>query len=226
MDIRPPDHVMAWLGPIVLINIVIWIIAGIPDARQALCGDSGNCLMDWIGALSGWAGAIGAIFAAWWTVSHLRRQIEQQQAQIDFQLGDGPPLAWLEEDIIGGAAAARLRVQNWNRRPFRLVSLEASEGFENYGFQINSLSINRSVVEQPMGDLAQIRNVFQKAQLNGRSHLSDPSFADVRILFCKKDERGLWKPCPHMAGRIKFCLIGRLLDQKESYLRLPLEIDV
>lgn len=80
MRLRPPDYVFAWLGPILLINIFIWVIAGVPQANSVLCANSENCLTDWVGALSGWA----AVAAAFVTVSAMMRQQEDaNRAQRD-----------------------------------------------------------------------------------------------------------------------------------------------
>lgn len=61
MDIRPPQQVMAWLGPLLIVNVFIWIIVCVPQANAAICANSDNCLTDWVGALGGWA-AVGAAF--------------------------------------------------------------------------------------------------------------------------------------------------------------------
>lgn len=127
MGIRPPDNVMAWLGPLVLINIFLWIVLSMPEAGQAVCGNSDTCLVDWVGALSGWAGAFGALIAAWWTVSSLRKQIEQQQLQIDFQLGDGPPTIQ-PLGKRGDRAPARFKIVNWNRRTISVTKIIAKAG--------------------------------------------------------------------------------------------------
>lgn len=127
MGIRPPEKVMAWLGPLVLINIFVWIVIWMPEANQAMCAASVNCLVDWIGALSGWAAAFGALLAAWWTVTSLRKQIEQQQTQIDFQLGDGSPtLQPLGKR--GDRTPARFKLVNWNRRTISLTRITAKAG--------------------------------------------------------------------------------------------------
>lgn len=127
MGIQPPDKVMAWLGPLVLINIFIWIVLWTPEANQTICAESNNCLVDWIGALSGWAAAFGALLAAWWTVTSLRKQIEQQQTQIDFQLGDGSPTIQ-PLGKRGDRTPTRFKIVNWNRRTISITRVTATAG--------------------------------------------------------------------------------------------------
>ncbi|MCR8492776.1 hypothetical protein ABDF71_22765 [Ochrobactrum sp. WV_118_8] len=75
---------------------------------------------EWIGALSGWAGAIGALVAAGWTISHLRKQISDQRRQTDFILGNTDPSFELS---IDSAISAGILVQNFNRRRVEIVSV-------------------------------------------------------------------------------------------------------
>lgn len=120
-------HGLAWLGPLVLINTFLWILLSVPEAGQAVCGQSDTCLVDWVGALSGWAGAFGALIAAWWTVSGLRKQIQLQQFQIDFQLGDGAPTIQ-PLGKRGDRAPARFKIVNWNRRTISITRITATAG--------------------------------------------------------------------------------------------------
>lgn len=71
VDIRPPDKVMAWLGPVILLNIAFWLLIVMPESSGTLCAQSQNCLTDWLSATSGWA----AVVAAFVTVRYLQKQI-------------------------------------------------------------------------------------------------------------------------------------------------------
>ena len=67
----------------------------------------------WIGALSGWVAAAGALAAALLTLPHLKRQADEAKRQADFALGDSAPsFDVYAEDFV----EVYFRVVNWNRR--------------------------------------------------------------------------------------------------------------
>jgi len=77
----------------------------------ALCG-GGNCTVQgWLGALSGWVAAAAAIV----TLVVLVRQVEAQNRQIKFLLGENPPSA---EHWSSGKYSTVVRITNWNRTKF------------------------------------------------------------------------------------------------------------
>ena len=103
-----------------------------------------------IGALSGWAAAIGTVTAALITLGPLRAQLKEAKRQTDFILGDSLPSLhitpihfWQDKTI------AIAKITNWNRRPFHLKKIqiltENNADIEIYKFYIgNSLREPRS----------------------------------------------------------------------------------
>ena len=125
MDFRPPHHVMAWLGPVILTKVFIWIAILTPEMRSAIvsgvCAESDNCMTDWVGALSGWAALAGALL----TIGVMRDQLQEQRRQTSFELGDGLPT--IAATRFGYDEIGKLTVQliNWNRRAIEPESVVA-----------------------------------------------------------------------------------------------------
>ncbi len=109
-----PDQIMRWLGPCILGVIGFVLITGNPVSTMMLCAGSERCLLDWVGALSGWAAAIGAGIAAGVTVGPLREQVREARRQADFTCGDAEPEFVLLRNMRENQV--KLRVTNWNRR--------------------------------------------------------------------------------------------------------------
>ncbi|HEX5935340.1 MAG TPA: hypothetical protein VFY63_14350 [Pseudorhizobium sp.] len=65
MDIRPPSRVMAWLGPLVLINAFIWIVVLVPEANAPFCEKTTNCLATWASAAGGAGTVLTALLLVW-----------------------------------------------------------------------------------------------------------------------------------------------------------------
>lgn len=111
MKLQIPDAVMRWLGPMIIIGVGILVIVGKPVGQDIFCQGTQNCLVTWVGALSGWAAAL----AAWATIRSLFQQASSAQKQTDFLLGDAEPTLDAiqhrerREEVV-------LQVRNWNRR--------------------------------------------------------------------------------------------------------------
>jgi hypothetical protein len=144
-----PDKVMRWLGPIVVSAIGACLIFGNPISQRALCDGTANCLVTWVGALSGWAAAIAAAF----TIGSLFKQAEAAQKQTDFQLGDAPPTIDLlprtdaNEELV-------IRIVNWNRRTlllhsFIVTSFELSFRVWNVEIDDENVSFGNDIVFDP-----------------------------------------------------------------------------
>ncbi|MGL3605431.1 hypothetical protein ACSV9I_02840 [Rhizobium sp. G187] len=186
MTIRPPDKVMAWLGPLALINVFVWIVLWTPEANQTICAKSDNCLVDWTGALSGWAAAFGALLAGWWTISGLRKQIEQQQTQIDFQLGDGSPTI----QPLGKRndhTRARFKFVNWNRRTVTITKVTATAG----AFTAPLIAVEHEVTSEKGVSEYPVRpngTLDWKPFINGWLDRSKPApFLDFRLKYNEED---------------------------------------
>ncbi|KAB2655907.1 hypothetical protein F9K94_15380 [Brucella tritici] len=108
----------------IIVAVFLLYRAGFVFGRDGFCPTTDatgvRCLRDWLGALSGWAGAAGALVAAGWTISHLRKQISDQRRQTDFILGNTDPSFELS---IDSAISAGILVQNFNRRRVEIVSV-------------------------------------------------------------------------------------------------------
>lgn len=83
-----PDYVMRWLGPTLILAIGVWVIFDLPVGRATLCEPEKNCLISWIGALSGWVAAVAAFFT-------IRAMLALQRENVDIQLHPKVTLARL-----------------------------------------------------------------------------------------------------------------------------------
>lgn len=111
MRFKFPDSVAGWIGPAIISVIGIIVIVGNPIGLQTFCAGTQNCLVTWVGALSGWAAALAAAI----TIGSLVKQATAAQKQTDFQLGDADPTF---DAVQHGESrtAVVLRIRNWNRR--------------------------------------------------------------------------------------------------------------
>lgn len=69
------------------------------------------CAREWVGSLSGWIAALVAATTLW----PLYRQLQHQQRQTDFQLGDALPTIDVTPDLDDTEVMV-VRLVNWNRR--------------------------------------------------------------------------------------------------------------
>ncbi|MCO5730122.1 hypothetical protein [Rhizobium sp. SSA_523] len=77
-----------------------------------------NCsVQGWLSALSGWAAAAAALV----TLNVLRKQVESQNKQIKFLMGENPPVA---EHWRYGPFGVIIRLVNWNQTKFIINAIE------------------------------------------------------------------------------------------------------
>jgi hypothetical protein len=126
-----PDQILRWFGPAVVMAIGLAVIFDMPISRSMVCEPEKNCLIAWVGALSGWAALAGALF----TVVVMREQLAEQKRQTDYITGDLDPEYFFDssmrEDDGVYFSEAKISVINRNRRTLVLQRFEASlpEGF-------------------------------------------------------------------------------------------------
>ena len=106
--------------------VAIWLLDFALIRTEWCNGSEAVCFRDWLGALSGWVAAIGALFATWLTVRKLREQISEQKRQTDFMLGDASPTMDSIVDIKNPKQVV-LRIVNWNRRAFQVHEIETHD---------------------------------------------------------------------------------------------------
>ena len=130
MNFHIPDQIMRWLGPLILVNIFIWIVACTPEARAVVCSGTENCMVSWIGALSGWAALVGALV----TIRVMQNQLTEQRRQTDYVTGDLDPEAFFDQSMREEEgqyfSEAKITVINRNRRSLVLhrMDVTAPEG--------------------------------------------------------------------------------------------------
>lgn len=61
MSTHIPGRTMSWLGPAVIVLTGAVLIFGNPIGREMVCDRTQNCFATWVGALSGWVGAIATL---------------------------------------------------------------------------------------------------------------------------------------------------------------------
>lgn len=121
--------VAAWGGFLAYVLFAVAFDFGFSGYAVCITADE-HCLREWIGALSGWAAAAGALIAAAITLPHLKRQADESRRQTDFLVGSAPPTASLfdpRETRLDTAYATRLDVVNWNRNPVLIRGIELEE---------------------------------------------------------------------------------------------------
>ena len=80
-----------------------------------LCPIDRCTLIDWLGALSGWAGFLAALIGA----ILISRQIAEQRRQTEFLVGDSNPTVELAQPAKADRSIA-FQLVNWNRRNITL----------------------------------------------------------------------------------------------------------
>ncbi|WP_421360035.1 hypothetical protein [Agrobacterium rosae] len=125
MRIQPPDYVMKWLGPAVIVSVGLMAIIGVPVSRSALCEPEKNCLISWLGALSGWAALVGGLL----TVAVMREQLSEQKRQTDHLMGNADPEIYANGTVFTDNQlwypAIEITVINRNRRPLEIRHMKA-----------------------------------------------------------------------------------------------------
>ncbi|MCW0016264.1 hypothetical protein [Rhizobium sp. BT-226] len=129
------------------------------------CGsdDKGACFREWVAATSGWfAGALAFV-----TLLAIRRQIQLQQRQIDFQLGDSKPTmyAMLTTDDYG-EPMIRFVIENHNRRTLMLSTIAEAAVSPSVVFTVRRCFVND--VERPLPMHHIFEGLIQNCIIPGR----------------------------------------------------------
>ncbi len=94
-----------------------WPLSTVFNVAEFAFAQNEEWWRDWIGALSGWIAAAGALAAALLTLPHLKKQADEAKRQADFALGEAnPTFDVYSEEFID----VYFRIVNWNRRTFLL----------------------------------------------------------------------------------------------------------
>ena len=94
---------MAWLGPLLIVNVFVWIIFWTPEASDAVCARSENCLTDWLGSLGGWVAA-GAAYLTIRAMNSQRKEADKHQRE------------FVELEIMSRIALARRLLRSFKHR--------------------------------------------------------------------------------------------------------------
>jgi hypothetical protein len=113
----------AVLGAIAVGTFIAIAVTDVATLKSRACDARPACLRDWIGALSGWVAAIGALLAAAWTLPHLKQQADEARRQSDYLLGDALPTMDAVEHLKDSEQLV-VRVDNWNRRSILLRKVD------------------------------------------------------------------------------------------------------
>lgn len=119
-DKRDQSHLAGWaVAYLLFAGFFIWVISKGPLSSLACGTNDVHCFRDWVGALSGWAAA-GAAAA---TIGILIKQVNAQQQQTDFMLGDAEPTIDAVQHVSRQQRVI-VRVRNWNRRSMILRKIQ------------------------------------------------------------------------------------------------------
>jgi len=166
MKFHIPDHIMRWLGPAVVIVIGFILVFGNPIGLSTACDGTDNCMVTWVGALSGWAALGGALLTVW----VMRDQLAEQRRQTDYLTGNAEPEMFcsvsVEHSPEGFIPILKITVVNRNRRPLELHRL----GFEctdpRLDVSIRSVRIGGSAKNKPLP--LQIKGKFIHSTVPGK----------------------------------------------------------
>ncbi|ASP51728.1 hypothetical protein GOB43_29775 [Sinorhizobium meliloti] len=139
MNERDQSHMVGWVISFALAGaFFIWILSH-GQFYELACGDADeHCFREWVSALSGWAAATAAAL----TIGILVKQVNAQQLQTDFMLGDASPSIDAVQHL-GRNKRVIVRIRNWNRRSMilrkiRLIDAPAPFGAVKLSFDDNS----------------------------------------------------------------------------------------
>lgn len=159
---------------------------------------SSDCgVIDWIGAVSGFAGTMIAAVAAYF----LLRQLHAQQLQTAFTVGDAPPTMDAIEHLNNSTQLV-VRIVNWNRRAIVVRSVVV--GNQNVIVMPDKLSID----EKPM-KLEKITFSIPTFAIKGWENRSgSPSHAELRLSAFEQDGTKLsfmddWKQVPNISAMVE-----------------------
>jgi hypothetical protein len=189
-----------------------------PEAQSTVCHATKNCLLDWISALGGWAG-FGAASVA---LALTRKQIAQQQRQIDFQLGDAGPTFYIQPSNDPSFNTNLIVcIKNWNRRPLILEQILCSSSFE--------LSVSHVILDEKKRDgFKNWQGRLLGSTLPGRQDDGRAPQAEIHINLIKKEgfrstntDNNGWEMWP-----VRIRLICHLLDNPPQAVTFDRETTV
>jgi hypothetical protein len=105
------EQVFGWVAATAYIAACGLAVFGVDAAHGLLCNIGSNCIIDWVGALSGWMAAIVAAF----TIRPLYRQLVTQTEQTDFTVGNAKPVIDAVQHLDKSSKIV-VDIVNWNRR--------------------------------------------------------------------------------------------------------------
>jgi len=176
---------MRWLGPLIFVNIFIWVVAWTPEARAVVCSNTENCLVSWVSALSGWAALAGALL----TVAIMRQQLSEQKRQTDYVTGDLEAEAFFDsamrEEDNEYFSEAKITVINRNRRTLVLHRIEVFSP-EGITIGIRSTKVDDDEIELPLSKM--IQNNYIHRIVSGKEDGAKASRCVVNChVFCGKE---------------------------------------
>lgn len=130
--------------------VAIWLLDFALIRTEWCNGSEAVCFRDWLGALSGWIAAAGALIAAMLTLPHLTKQADEAKRQTDFIVGDAEPEIILQRNR--SKETVTLIIINWNRR--RVILEEANASSATSNIEINSMIAYKKYEYPSLKDLS------------------------------------------------------------------------
>ncbi|QIO64759.1 hypothetical protein [Rhizobium leguminosarum] len=156
-----------WVALVLFLAISCIALYGFDATYQLLptaCSaeDRGSCFREWVAATSGWFGG-GLAFV---TLLAIRRQIQLQQRQIDYQLGDSKPTMYavLTADD-NDQPMVKFTIENHNRRPLMLWDIADAAAPPNVTFTVRRCFVND--IEQNL-PARRFEGLIEKCNIPGR----------------------------------------------------------
>lgn len=166
----------------IAIGVAIAImLSDIATVKAGWCDHRPACFREWIGALSGWVAAAGALIAALLTVPHLRDQAGEAKRQTEFLRGEAMPSLDAVEHLKNGEELV-VRVNNWNRRNMLIHDVD----IVGFRAQVGVLLVEVDGRVIPSDIVAKFQPPISVKGWIDRNKA--PHFAKIRILAAEWDE--------------------------------------
>ncbi len=114
------EQVFGWVAATIYVGTCALIVFGTDATHALLCNATSNCILDWVGALSGWVAAIVAAL----TIRPLYRQLLTQTEQTDFTVGNTKPSIDAVQHLDTNSQIV-VDIVNWNRRGMIVRDIQA-----------------------------------------------------------------------------------------------------
>ncbi|MGO6938505.1 hypothetical protein [Rhizobium johnstonii] len=218
-----------WLALLLFLAISCIALYGFDATYELLptaCSaeDKGSCFREWVAATSGWFG--GAL--AFVTLLAIRRQIQLQQRQIEYQLGDSRPTMYAVYTArTSGQPMVRFIIENHNRRPFTLASIEDAATPPSVSFMVQRCFVNE--LEQPWSPHGYV-GIIEGCTIPGRveGHPTPTAFLDCSAEATRQPVNG--GPAGHLyqSYAITAICFGILEDEepKEVFMQTGLHLQL